>query len=92
METDDFEWDDDKAAKVLAARNVSFWDAAQVFDDPGFIQLPDRVNPQTRTKVIGSVSDRLLTVIVTDGREGRTAIITAWPSTREETDEYFAQA
>ena len=91
METHDFEWFDDKAAKVLAERKISFWDAARVFDDPQFIQLPDRDNLETRTKAVGLVDDQLLTVIFTEGREGRIRIITAWPSSTEETDDYFAQ-
>ena len=92
METNDFEWDDDKAAKVLAARGVSFWDASRIFDDPLYIQIPDRDDPEARTNAVGRVDDRLLTMIFTDGLEGRIRIITAWPSTTEETDDFNAQA
>jgi uncharacterized DUF497 family protein len=33
METDHFEWDDEKAADVLRRQGVSFSNASRVFDD-----------------------------------------------------------
>ncbi len=92
METDHFEWDDDKAARVLAARAISFWDAARVFEDRRCLHLADRDRPEERTKSIGLVDGRLLTVISADGFERRIAIITVWPSEKGETDAYYAQA
>jgi uncharacterized protein len=91
METDHFEWDDEKAADVLRRQGVSFSNASRVFDDGRCLHLADRDRPQERTKSVGSVDGRLLTVISMDGRDGRIRIITVWPSTTGETDDYYSQ-
>jgi uncharacterized DUF497 family protein len=86
METDDFEWDDDKAADVARRQGVNFWSAVQVFEDPNVMHFQDRDHPETRTKSV--VDDRLITVIWADGGQGRIRIITAWPSTQREMNDY----
>ena len=91
METDHFEWDDAKAAMVLREHGVDFWEAASVFDDAFHVVLPDDTRHQARWKAIGFAGQRMLTVVHTDGRDGRIRIITAWPSTKGEIDDYYAR-
>jgi hypothetical protein len=73
-----FDWDDAKQAINEAKHGISFVDAATVFDDPAHV-VEDSTRPEygeDRRKAIGTVSGRVVAVIVTD-REGRRRIISA---------------
>ena len=78
MQTDEFEWDDGKAARNLVKHGVSFEEATFAFDDPDGLDIIDQSADyrEDRFKLIGSNGQRLLAVIHTD-REPRIRIISA---------------
>lgn len=80
------EWDDDKAARILAARGLSFEDAATVFLDPLAITVhdPDHSTDEERYATIGTTRTGLLLVVIHTDRDRRVRIITAWPATPAE--------
>ncbi|MDP1603373.1 MAG: BrnT family toxin [Legionella sp.] len=82
MQTEDFEWDDAKAASNLKDHRVSFDTARRAFDDPyAFEALDDReAYGEDRYLLLGMVDGRLLHVAYTYRGE-RTRIITAYGAT-----------
>ena len=64
MRDDEFEWDDDKAARNLRDHRVTFWTARSVFDDPFALDRPDQGQDDTedRFTTIGIAEGRLLFV------------------------------
>ena len=88
-----FEWDTDKAAKNLRKHQVSFDEAATVFDDAMFITFVDEEHSEDeeRYTTMGlSKRGRLLVVAHTD-REGQIRIISARKATRKEA-KFYAEA
>ena len=65
MESDGFEWDDDKAAQNLAAHAVSFETAARAFDDAFAIEWQDERERYDEDRLIrlGMVDERILFVV-----------------------------
>ena len=78
MKNDEFEWDDEKAARNLRAHKVTFEAASGVFADAFAIQLDDRRENygEDRYTITGMVRGRLLFVAYTY-RENRIRIISA---------------
>ena len=78
MESDEFEWDDDKAAKNLANHSVSFETATRVFDDAFAVEWQDERarHDEDRFIILAMVDERVLSVVYTL-RNGRTRIISA---------------
>ena len=91
MEIDGFEWDDNKAAEVLAARGIAFSVACRVYDDADHLDLPDGTRHEYRWKVVGRVDSQLLTVVFAEGGDGRDRIVTAWYANTVETNAYSQQ-
>jgi uncharacterized DUF497 family protein len=88
-----FEWDTNKAAKNIKKHQVSFDEAATVFDDPLFITFVDEEHSveEERYITIGlSKGGRLLMVAHTD-RGGRIRIISARKATKKE-EQFYAEA
>ena len=88
-----FEWDPNKAAKNIEKHQVSFDEAAMVFDDPMFITVVDgehSVDEERYITVGLSKRGRLLMVAHTD-REGRIRIISARKATKKE-EQFYAEA
>ena len=88
-----FEWDADKAAKVLQKHGVALEEAATVFEDPMFITVVDDEHSvdEERYITIGvSSQDRLLMVAHTD-RGGRIRIVSARMATKKEA-RFYAEA
>ena len=58
-----FEWDENKAARNIAAHGISFEVACEVFDDELAIERPDEREDygEDRTNIAGMVKGRLLT-------------------------------
>jgi uncharacterized protein len=82
----EFEWNPEKAAINLKKHNISFQEAATVFDDSLSVTFPDPDHSigESRYVIIGmSRSEQLLVVSHTD-RENRTRIISARRATRQE--------
>jgi uncharacterized protein len=90
--SDEFEWDEAKAAENYAKHGVSFEMAVQVFKDPFAIErLDDRDDyGEDRYILIGMAEGALLTVVHTD-RNGRIRIISARQAARHEQDDYFVE-
>jgi hypothetical protein len=81
-----FEWNPEKAVINLRKHDISFQEAATVFDDPLSVTFPDPDHSigENRYIIIGmSRSGQLLVVSHTD-RENRTRIISARRATRQE--------
>ncbi len=81
-----FDWHPDKARTNLAKHQVSFQEAATVFEDPLSITFPDPKHSrgEERWVIIGqSANGRLLFVAHTD-RANLTRIISAREATRRE--------
>ena len=78
MLTDEFEWDDIKAATNLEKHNVAFEDATFAFDDQDAIDDVDESgrHDEVRYKLTGQSGQRLLVVIYTE-RANRKRIISA---------------
>ena len=78
MATDDFEWDEAKAAENCARHGITFETAIQAFDDPFAIERLDGREDygEERYCILGIVDGRLLYVAYTV-REGITRIISA---------------
>jgi uncharacterized protein len=82
----EFEWNPEKAVINLKKHNISFQEAATVFDDSLSVTFPDPDHSigESRYVIIGmSRSGQLLVVSHTD-RENRTRIISARRATRQE--------
>jgi uncharacterized protein len=68
MQDDDFEWDDEKAARNVAKHKITFDMARDVFSDPYFIDWQDeRFDDfgEDRFAAVGMVEGRLLYVAFT---------------------------
>jgi uncharacterized DUF497 family protein len=82
----EFEWNPEKAAINLRKHNISFQEAATVFNDSLSVTFPDPDHSigENRYVIIGmSRSEKLLVVSHTD-RENSTRIISARRATRQE--------
>lgn len=90
MQTELFEWDDDKAAINVRIHGVEFEEARTVFEDPFAITIPDDLHSEDedRSIVLGlSLLSRVLLVVYTERRE-RIRIISARKATPVERSQY----
>jgi len=92
MNTDDFEWDDAKAAQNYAKHGVTFEAACDVFKDPFAIEEIDdrRDYGEERWTIIGAARGRLLFVAYTM-RNDSVRIISARAAEPYEEREYHEQ-
>ena len=92
MQSDRFEWDDEKAAENYSRHGVSFETAMSVFRDPIAVErLDDREEyGEERFVLIGMAGDLVLFVAYADRGE-RIRLISARRATRHEEDDYFQQ-
>jgi len=90
--SEDFEWDEAKAADNYTKHGVSFGAAITVFKDPFAIErLDDREDyAEDRFILIGQTDAAVLTVVYTE-RNGRIRIISARHATKYEEDDYFVE-
>jgi uncharacterized DUF497 family protein len=85
-----FEWNPEKAASNLKKHEVTFEEAATVFDDPAFITLLDEAHSliEERYLTIGlSAANRLLLIAHTE-QEGQIRLISARKATKNERQFY----
>ena len=90
MQTELFEWDDDKAVRNLRAHGVDFQEARTVFEDPFAITIPDDLHSEdeSRSIILGrSLLDKVLLVVHTERKE-RIRIISARKATPSERFQY----
>lgn len=93
MQSELFEWDDEKAASNLRKHGVDFEEARTVFEDPFAITIPDDSHSvdETRWVILGmSLLARVLLVVHTERRE-RIRIISARRATPSERLQYESE-
>ena len=81
-----FEWDDDKSSANLGKHGIDFDDASEVFYGPIILRQSDR-NNEERWIAVGSLEDRLITVVFTR-RADVIRIISARRARKNEEREY----
>jgi len=88
-----FEWDTMKAAGNIERHQVSFEEAATVFDDPMFIMFVDEEHSldEERYITIGLSERGRLLMLAHAEREGRVRIISARKATKKE-EQFYAEA
>ena len=65
-----FEWDEAKNLSNQRKHGVSFEDASEIFRDPLFVSLKDRIeNGEQRWQTFGKVGNRLLMMVAHTVRE-----------------------
>lgn len=86
----EFEWDPQKATKNLRKHEVSFTEAATVFDDPLSITVadPDHSAEEDRLIIVGQSYRRRLLIVSFAERGDRIRIISARELTRVERRAY----
>ena len=85
-----FEWDEDKAKQNLKKHNVSFFEAATVFNDPLSLTVNDPLHSTQEERFIDigqSSQGRILVVVYTE-RSNNIRIISARLATRNERRAY----
>ena len=85
-----FEWDPQKAAKNLRKHDVSFAEAATVFNDELSVTIhdPDHSAEEDRYIIIGWSDRRRLLMVAHTDRQNRVRIISARELTRAERKTY----
>jgi uncharacterized protein len=83
----DFEWDEAKRRRVLAARGLDFLDARRVFDGRPVLTLASPRNPEPRWLTVGEIDGVVVAVVWTE-REDRIRIITMRRARHEEERAY----
>lgn len=93
MATSRFEWDTNKATKNMRRHQVSFDEAATVFDDPMFVTFIDaeHSDDEERYITIGLSNRGKLLVIAHTERGEQIRIISARQATRKE-ERFYAEA
>lgn len=86
----DFEWDADKATKVLDAHKVAFTEACTVFFDLNEVTMSDNRfdYPEQRYITIGVSNKARLLVVAWVQRNDRIRLITAIKATRKHEQRY----
>ena len=90
MQSEFFEWDDEKAALNLRIHEVDFREASTVFEDPFAITIPDDLHSEDETRSITlgmSLLARILLVVHTERKE-KIRIISARKATPSERYQY----
>jgi uncharacterized DUF497 family protein len=88
MESDQFEWDDAKAADNFRKHGVDFDSARAAFADPFAVEEVQVIDGEERTFMIAQASMGMLAVVYTE-RSERLRIISARQATRREHDRYY---
>ena len=82
----EFEWNPDKATRNFEKHDVSFQEAATVFNDPLSVTFPDPQHSigERRYVIIGISSFGQLLIVAHTDREEKVRIISARKATRQE--------
>ena len=91
-----FEWDEAKSRANVAKHGISFRRATQVFDDPHYVSVPERIEDgEQRWQTFGIVEGQLLLMVAHTIREQSgdevveiIRIITARKATKHERRRY----
>jgi len=86
MENSEFEWDEEKARSNLKKHDVSFDEAATIFNDPRIATIsdPDHSQDEERYVSIGKSAIMSLLSVIHTYRKERTRLISARKATKAE--------
>jgi uncharacterized DUF497 family protein len=82
-----FEFDENKSKINKQKHNIDFYEAQKIWDDAEFIEIPAKTSDEPRFLVIGKISERYWSVVVTY-RSEKIRIISVRRSRKEEIDIY----
>ena len=83
----EFEFDPDKSRSNRDKHGIDFTEAQAIWNDPYFMEIPARITGEPRSMVIGKISGRYWSGIITY-RSGNVRIISVRHSRREEIEIY----
>ena len=83
----EFEFDAKKSSSNKAKHGIDFNEAQQLWDDPDLIEIPVRTSDEPRFLVVGGISDRYWSAIITY-RGGKIRIISVRRARKEEVNIY----
>ena len=83
----EFEFDSKKSESNKEKHGIDFYEAQVLWDDPGLIEIPLRTNDEPRLLVIGKISEKHWSGIITY-RSDNMRIISVRRSRKEEVDIY----
>jgi len=83
----DFEFDTNKSESNKQKHGIDFYEARELWDDPDFIEIPVMTGDEQRFLLIGMISEKHWSAIITY-RSEKIRIISVRRSRREEIDIY----
>ena len=78
-----FEFDERKSRANLEKHGIDFVEAQEIWNDPYFIEIPAKISDEPRFLVIGRISDKHWSAVVTPRKE-KIRIISVRRSRKEE--------
>ncbi len=82
-----FEFDENKSKINKQKHNIDFYEAQKIWDDAEFIEIPAKTSDEPRFLVMGKISERYWSAVVTY-RSEKIRIISVRRSRKEEIDIY----
>jgi uncharacterized DUF497 family protein len=83
----EFEFDPEKSESNKQKHGIDFYEAQELWDDPDFIEIPVKVSDEMRFLVIGKISGKYWSGIITYRAEKK-RIISVRRSRKEEVEIY----
>jgi uncharacterized DUF497 family protein len=83
----EFEYDPKKSDRNKKKHGIDFYEAQEIWNDPDFIEIPVRTSDEPRFLVIGKISEKYWSGIITYRAE-KIRIISVRRSRKEEVDLY----
>ncbi len=83
----EFEFDPKKSESNKQKHGIDFYEAQELWDDPDFIEIPVKANDELRFLVIGKISGKHWSGVITY-RPGKIRIISVRRSRKEEVEIY----
>lgn len=83
----EFEFDPQKSKRNKEKHGIDFYEAQALWDDPDFIEIPVKTNDELRFLVIGKISGKHWSGVITY-RGDKIRIISVRRSRKEEVDIY----
>ena len=83
----EFEFDPEKSESNKRKHGIDFYEAQELWDDPDFIEVPVKTSTEPRFLVIGKISEKYWSGVITYRAE-KIRIISVRRSRKEEVDLY----
>jgi hypothetical protein len=83
----EFEFDTDKSESNKKKHGIDFYEAQELWDDPDFIEVPLKTSDEERFLVIGKISEKCWSAIITY-RSEKLRLISVRRARKEEVDIY----